>query len=1135
MNLSLESKNVDELKIMLKKYDLVSGITSLRKDDLIKTIRAVKNYKENKQIDYDSFNFNGKMIQLNEEQKAIVTADLNKNIRILSCAGSGKTTTIICRIKYLIDQGIDPERIMVTSFNVDAAESIKNKIIELFGFMPKVCVGTIDSIACRYYYRYFKQPYHVGVSEYANYFLKYLQTEGNLIGNLYHYVFFDEFQDVNEIQFKILKCFYDYGAYVTVIGDDAQCIYAFRGSNIKYILNLEQYLKNLTTYKMVNNYRSTPEVINFANQSISFNTEQIPKDMIPNKKSIDFLPTIKYYENIYIQNDDIIKTIFEFNIKKQIPFEEMAVLCRVNYPLKLLEEAIEKVNKKTDNQIKYVALINDDNSDIKPKMKPNHISLTTIHKSKGLEWKVVFLIDCEDSRFPSETDKLSVQEERRLFYVAITRAKEYLYLFFNGEKKNGKEKLAKLTRFIQEIDKDKYHFVNYDQRFYYYDDYRSVKWVNGVTETIKILNETDIAKIREYQILPETNPTIKKIHDKCEFNSYINTYYLQPDFGEFIDRYVTRTIGKRNPDSGGLIDNPTVIIISACQFTNQELIIYKKYETNFRINMGKININTPDWKYCSLLSENDLNLEFIKKIEKNDEKAIKSIIQKILLTAKKFNIDVSILAGCFSVKNEVPEKIKLKLIESYKKYNSPDYQSGTICNDIYNISLCGTILGGRRRLLYKDVFSKFRDGYDNLFDDIEKYVNDLNPEFTNLICKKMVKSDEYDLIGEIDLLDIDNHKIIDFKCSQSDKFKLEWILQLLAYAAMIKKHYDNIVINYIEVYNPLQGEIYTMDISNWDKADEYLSYLYEIRVRQVTRNIKIEDQDIEANFPISYDHENDNSFKLPDKITKKIETHRDDVDDDYLFIDSQITQEDLKEIKTDDIYNFKSIFGDNYKYFYNCINQQKDRFRKYSDIIQKIDQYNNKRYMVLDTETTGLPERPGFGTYYPYDKIDKYKDARMIQLCWAIYDDGELESIENYLIRPKGFKINNSFIHGITNKMAAKGNNINEVLTKFSQDLGKVKYIVAHNIKFDIHIICSELYRSKFYQTIELVNHKEMICTMEKSIPLKVDGVLKPPKLIKLYKFLFGKEFTGQHNAKYDVLATGEVFNELIKRNLIKI
>ena len=74
--------------------------------------------------------------------------------------------------------------------------------------------------------------------------------------------------------------------------------------------------------------------------------------------------------------------------------------------------------------------------------------------------------------------------------------------------------------------------------------------------------------------------------------SLLQTYYLFSDFGEFIDRFITRSIGYRNFDSGGLVDNSAVIIISACQFTTQELNIYKKYQNNFSLNMKKINANT---------------------------------------------------------------------------------------------------------------------------------------------------------------------------------------------------------------------------------------------------------------------------------------------------------------------------------------------------------------------------------------------------------------------------------------------------------------------------------------------------------------------------------------------------------------
>ena len=1118
MDLNLESKKVDELKLILKKYDLVSGVVSLKRDDLIKMIRVVKKYKDNIQTDYTQFMFGDKVVKLNDEQYKIVTFDITQNVRIIAGAGSGKTSTIICRIKFLIDSGIDPERILITSFNVDSAESIKNKLIELFGFLPKVCVGTIDSIACKYYYRYFKQDFNVGISEYANYFLKFLQSEGNPIASIYQYIFFDEFQDVNETQFQILNCFYNYGNYVTVIGDDSQNIYSFRGSNMKYILNLEKHFQNLKTYKLVNNYRSTPEIINLANNSIKFNTEQIPKEMISNIKSINFKPTVKYFNNSTIQNNEIIKSIVEFN-NNGIPFEEIAVLCRNNNPLKLLEEAIEKINKKTGNQINYVSLINDD-SDTKPKMKLNHITLTTIHKSKGLEWRVVFVIDCSDSRFPSETDKLSLNEERRLFYVAVTRAKQYLYLYFAGEPQNGIVKIPKVTRFVQELDRDLYNFVNFDKKYYSYDDYRSVKWVSGVTDTIKLLNETDIAKLRDNDILPKTNPIITKIHDKYDFNKFITTYYLQADFGEFIDRYLTRSIGKRNNTSNGLIDTPTVIIISACQFTNQELIIYKKYETNFKLNMRKINTKTPDWQYNAILGENSMHLEFLKKIEINDKITIKSIIQKILITANKFNIDVMVLTNCFSIKNEIPDKIKKKLIESYKRYTDGDNQSHEIGYDVYNISLCGTILNGRRRLLYKDVYDNFRDGYDNLYDDMSKYIDNLNPEFTNLVCKKLIKNDEYDIMGEMDLLDIDNNKIIDFKCSSSDKFKLEWILQLLAYLAIIKKGYPDIVIKELEVYNPIQGETYTLDISNWDKADEYLAYLYEIRVRQVTRNLNTDEDNEDENkvkFPIKYDNPNDSNKQNN-------------------IIDSVEKLENSIEIKQQDIYDFRKMFGDEHSIFINHLMEKRSKFSNHVSLINKFNDYNNKRYMVVDTETTGLPERSSIGSLPQYNDLDKYKNARMIQICWAIFDGNNIEEFEDFYIKPCGFKVENTKIHGITTEMCIKnGKNLHNVLTKFSQSVDKVKYIVGHNIAFDIHIICSELYRSKFDNTINLVKNKQQICTMQKSIPLKVNGSLKAVKLIKLYKFLFNKEFSNQHNAKYDVLATSEIFIELVRRKLIEL
>ncbi|ARF11596.1 UvrD/REP helicase family protein [Klosneuvirus KNV1] len=1102
---NLNNKSVNDLKILLKQFDLVNGISSLKKDDLIKTLRAVQKYKNNKQVDYHEFYFGDKLVKLSNEQHEVVTTDIKYNMRIIAAAGSGKTTTIVCRIKYLIDHGIDAERILLVCFNVDAAESMKNKLVELFGFIPKISVGTLDSLACRYYHRYFKQDHFVNISEYATYFLKFLQTDGNPVVSLYHYVFFDEQQDCNSLQFEIIRCFYNHGAKISVIGDPNQCVYAFRGADIRYIINLEQYFVNLKTYNLSINHRSTPEIINLANASIKFNKEQIFKDMVATKPTINFLPVVKYFDSLQDQNKEIIQAIINFN-KQGIPNDEIAILSRNNFALKILEEAIERYNTNVEEKIKYVSLINDDRNDAKPKMRPLHLTLTTIHKSKGLEFAVVYIIGCNDELFPSETDKLSLNEERRLFFVATTRAKQYLFYFFHGSK----NKIAKVSRFIQELDRKYYHFANYDKKYYFYDDYRSVKWFNGVTETIALLNEKDIALLRENGILPKENPTIKKIHGKHEFNNYVTSYYLQADYGEFIDRYITRHIGKRNNESNGLVDISTIIIISAYQFTNEELIVFKKYEANFKFNMNKINVKTPEWKYLPILNQNERKLTSFRIIDNNEIQIISSIIKKLLITSNKYNIDINILINCFSIKNEIPEQFKKKIIESYNRYNNDNYLTNELLYDVYNISLCNTILNDRRRLIYKNVYDYFVD--QPLLTDIDLYVDTLEPEFSKLLCKKFVISNEYDLIGEIDLINLTHNKLIDFKCSSSDQFKLPWLLQLLAYLSILRKSYPQITINELEVYNPLQGEIYTFDMSKWNKADEYLSYLYEIRVRQMTRNLDIVDKDIENNYPIKYD----NFDKKDDKMDDKMDEEND------ILIEPEEKQ-----------FNLKHIFGDNYKFFLDSFNKNKQLTNNHSDMMELFNHHSNHRYMVVDTETTGLPERPTFGGYYPYTEIDKYNGARMIQICWAIYDDGKLVEIQDYLIRPNGFVINNSHIHGITNQMARGGHKLTDVLVKFSQALNNVKYIVGHNIKFDVHIICSELYRNKFHNTIAFINQKELICTMEKSIPLKVDGCLKAPKLIKLYKFLFGKEFEHQHNAKYDVLATGEVFIELTKRKLI--
>lgn len=1100
--MNYKTYNVKDLKQLLNSYNFIDGVSKMKKAELIKNLEAIENYSNTiENHDYKTFKFSNKTIILDDDQYKIVTAGKYQNMRIVSCAGSGKTTTIICRIKYLIDNGISPEQIMATTFNVDAAENLKNKLIDVFGFLPRVKLGTIDSVSCGFYHQYCKQDYEVGISEYSAYFLKYLTTTGgHEITNQYKYLFFDEFQDISDSQFSIINIFYKNGCYVTVIGDDSQSIYMFRGSSIKYILNLERYFKNLITYKLVNNYRSTPEIINLANDSIKHNTEQIQKEMIPNNISINFIPVIKYYENIYLQNNDLIKQIVKMH-EIGVNYEEIAIICRNRVPLMQLEEMIEKYNNNNTNKtINYVALVNDSSQDIKPKIKNNHLTITTIHKSKGLEWSIVFIIDCEDSKFPSETDELSIQEERRLFYVATTRAGKKLYYYIAGKN----NKAVKISRFIQEIDKKYYNFVNSEDRFYSFSDRRGVKWVNSVTDTVKLLTEKNINELRELDILPKINPIIVKIHEKYKFNNYIDSYYLHADFGEFIDRYITRLIGIKNNKSEGLIDRSTLIIILSSQFSYKELVFFKKFEQNFKSNMYKITLKTPKDQYIKILNE-DTQYAQIAKISKNDGDIndINNIVHKLLIVSDKFTIDIKILTNCFSIKNEIPIKIKNMFVQSYNKFKDTNVPSVEVKSDIYIISLANTILNCRRRLMYKDVSKYFFENYEKLFDDMKIYTDSLLS--TDLFCKKLVRNDEYDLIGEIDLLDNSNNKIIDFKCSASNKIRLEWIIQLLIYLSIMKINNKNNNIKYLEIYNPLQGEIYTIDISNWDKEVELLKYLYNMRIKNVPKVSKNK-----IAFPINYDNNN-------------------------LYVDKINYIRDLYSKKYN-IYDFKKIFGKNRQFFLDYVDNMQTNYPQYKNNINKILEYNNKKYIIIDTETTGIPVSCSYDTFYHYTEIDKYSHARLIQISWGVYSNGKLEDFRDYLIKPKGFVINNSQIHHLTMDIVRKqGIDIKLALQYLRNDLKRVNYVVGHNIKFDYNIICSELFRIKDFETLNLMEKKNLICTLESSRILKKTGKLKSLKLINLHKFLTGKGFDNQHNAKYDVMATARVFDKLVDKNLINL
>jgi len=101
----------------------------------------------------------------------------------------------------------------------------------------------------------------------------------------FRYILVDEYQDTNRLQAKIIKNLADLHKNVLVVGDDSQAIYSFRAADVTNILNFPNHYWGVKIFKLETNYRSTPEIINLANNSILNNANRFDKKLKPMKES----------------------------------------------------------------------------------------------------------------------------------------------------------------------------------------------------------------------------------------------------------------------------------------------------------------------------------------------------------------------------------------------------------------------------------------------------------------------------------------------------------------------------------------------------------------------------------------------------------------------------------------------------------------------------------------------------------------------------------------------------------------------------------------------------------------------------------------------------------------------------------
>jgi DNA helicase-2/ATP-dependent DNA helicase PcrA len=311
------------------------------------------------------------------------------------------------------------------------------------------------------------------------------------VQNQYRYFTVDEYQDVSPLQQRLLDLWVGKRKDICVVGDPAQTIYSFAGATPSFLLNFTNRYPDAEVIRLSSGYRSTPEIIRLGNsilrsaelgheldsindhgevpELIKFSTENeevagivesIKKDIARGINSYDIAVLartnsqlekfedvldqegienqIKNSERFFSRNEvvAIISAIRSASVLSQEGGDWLAELRDVLKPLgesgyvrSFLILASELQGESLSSLRGFLREIEDRAQQNNPPTLPG-VALATLHAAKGLEWEKVYLVGCCDGILPWRNEALD--EERRLFYVGVTRAKSSLTLSYSG-------------------------------------------------------------------------------------------------------------------------------------------------------------------------------------------------------------------------------------------------------------------------------------------------------------------------------------------------------------------------------------------------------------------------------------------------------------------------------------------------------------------------------------------------------------------------------------------------------------------------------------------------------------------------------------------------------------------------------
>jgi ATP-dependent DNA helicase pcrA len=311
-----------------------------------------------------------------------------------------------------------------------------------------------------YYERFLKENNAIDFADILYLTKKLLENKEilNKVQERYKYIMVDEYQDTNQIQFRIIEMIASKYENICVVGDDNQSIYKFRGADIRNILSFNKTYPNAKTIRLEQNYRSTKVIIDSSNKVIDCNKAKTDKQLWTANEKGELIKVLQCRNN-YAEGD---KVCFEIKnlIKKGYSYNDITILYRTNAQSRIFEDKFLRENipfkifgglsfydrLEIKDMISFLKLFYNPNDDIAlmrvlntPKKRIGDVSLERLREFAEKYDISLF----ESLRYAKEINLTNVaREEIEKFYFLIKRSQSKL--------ESGTEIVKILENFLEE-------------------------------------------------------------------------------------------------------------------------------------------------------------------------------------------------------------------------------------------------------------------------------------------------------------------------------------------------------------------------------------------------------------------------------------------------------------------------------------------------------------------------------------------------------------------------------------------------------------------------------------------------------------------------------------------------------------